>query len=162
MRLYNPLLGISKGVPLGRTCQLSFDGGETVVTVPGGTHITLNINAIHAHPRYWGPDAMQWRPSRWIQTGSDGSEQLLIPEKGLYHAWSHGLRPCPGKKFGQVEHVALMASVFRDHTVAAAAEEGESFVQTKDRVMGVIKDSGMILNICMFNPEKAKLVWRRC
>ena len=162
MRLYNPLLGISKGVAAGRAFPVSFDGGKTTVTIPEKTNLTLNINAIHAHPRYWGPDALEWRPSRWIQTDNDGTEQLMVPEKGVWQAWSDGQRVCPGKKFGQVEHVALMAAVFRDHAVEAAVEGGESTRQTRDRIMSVIQDSGMILNISMFHPEKASLVWRRC
>jgi cytochrome P450 len=133
-----------------------------MVTVPGGTHITVNTNAIHTLPEYWGADALEWRPSRWIQTDDEGTEKVLTPEKGLFYGWSDGMRACPGKKFGHLEHMALMASIIRDHVVEPAAENGESFEETRQRIMGVVKDSGMVLNVQMFHPEKASLVWRRC
>jgi cytochrome P450 len=162
IRLYNPLIGIAKGVPEGRSCQLSFDGGKTMVTVPGGTKIVLEINSIHTLPQYWGDDALEWRPSRWIQIDDDGSEKLLTPEKGTWYGWSDGLKACPGKKFGHLEHLALMAAVFRDHAVQAKAEAGESAEQTRERIMDVVRDSGPVLNIQMFHPEKASLCWTRC
>lgn len=124
--------------------------------------MTVNTNAISNHPDYWGPDSTEWKPSRWIRKDDDGSEQFIVPDKGSFLAWSDGFRKCPGKKFGQVEHMALMASIFRNHAVEAAAEKGESAAQTKDRIMDVIRDSGMILNVQMYHPENAKLVWRRC
>ncbi|KAB5582873.1 cytochrome P450 monooxygenase-like protein [Coniochaeta sp. 2T2.1] len=162
VRLYDPVLGIVRAVTKGSNFHMSLDEGKTSVRIPPGTNITLNINAIHTHPQFWGADALEWRPQRWIKTNDNGNEELIVPEKGLFTPWSDGLRVCPGKKFGQVEHLSLMASVFRDHAVEAAAEGDETVAQTKDRIMGVVKDSGMTLNVAMYHPEKAKLVWKRC
>jgi cytochrome P450 len=162
MRFYNPLLGIVKGVPPGQTAQLSFDGGRTLVTVPGDTKMVVNFNAIHTLPQHWGPDPLEVRPSRWIVKDGGGKEEFLVPEKGTYYGWSDGMRACPGKKFGQVEHLAVMAACFRDHAVRPRVEKGESWGQTRERIMGVVRDSGYVLNIAMYNPQNARLVWERC
>ncbi len=57
MRLYNPLLGIIKGVPPGQTMELSLEGGKKVLTLHGPAPITVNINAIHTNPQLWGKDS---------------------------------------------------------------------------------------------------------
>lgn len=124
--------------------------------------MTININAIHAHPQYWGEDAMEWRPSRFIQVDGNGEEQLITPAKGTFQPWSDGIRVCPGKKFGQVEHIALMTSIFYGHKVEPFMEKGESMEQTRKRIMGVVHDSGWALNIQMHHPENARLVWKKC
>ena len=162
IRLHNPLLGIVKGVPPGRTATLTLDDGKRTLHLPQRTYITLNLNAVHTHPRYWGEDALVWKPHRWIRTDADGVEQLLVPNKGVYLPWSDGIRSCPGRKFGQVEHVALMAAVFRAHRVAAKKEVGESDARTRERIETVIADSGFVLNIKMLHPERAELVWSQC
>lgn len=160
LRLYNPLLGISKGT--NGPVQLTLEGGKRTVTIPGDVRITLNINGIHSHPEYWGADASEWRPSRFISVdATTGEEQIVTHPKGQLLPWSDGLRSCPGKKFGQVEHTALMATVFYGYRVEALREAGESVEEMRTRIMGVIKDSGMVLNVQMRHPEKAKLVWSR-
>jgi len=161
MRLYNPILGIVKATSPNHSSTLSLDGGKRTITLPEGTPVIVNINAIHAHPLYWGDDALEWRPSRWIQTDGDGVERLLVPEKGVWEPWSEGIRVCPGRKFSQVEHLALMASILYSHAVEPARERGETPQQTRERIMAVVADSGMVLNVQMRHPEKARLVWKR-
>ena len=125
--------------------------------------MTLNTNAVHSHPQYWGDDALEWRPSRFINRDSNGDEQMTTPsKKGVYLPWAEGLRGCPGRKFSQVEHLALMASIFRSHKVKPVQERGESIEKARNRIMNVIKDSGWALNIQMFHPERASIEWESC
>lgn len=161
MRLYDPVLAILKGTVPDRPTQLSLEGGRRTVTIPGDTSITVNINAIHSHPRYWGKDSFEWRPSRWITTDDGGAEQLLVPAKGVYQPWSDGIRACPGKKFAQAEHVALMALLFRDHAVEPARKRGETAQRARERALREAADSEIILNLQMKHPERVPLVWRR-
>lgn len=160
LRLYNPLLGISK--QFDRPMELRLDGGKRTVTIPGDVPATLNINGLHTHPQFWGDDALEWRPSRFIEVDDNGEEQIVTMPKGTFLPWSDGARACPGRKFGQVEHVALMASIFRDHKVEPVPEKGETVGQTRKRIQDVIQDSGMVLNIQMKHPERAKLRWTKC
>ncbi|KAF2791876.1 hypothetical protein K505DRAFT_247935, partial [Melanomma pulvis-pyrius CBS 109.77] len=82
--------------------------------------VIVNINALHSLPRYWGEDGLEWNPSRWIQTKPGNGpvhdrEHIVMPEYGAYIPWGEGMRTCPGKKFSQVEHVAVIASTFCEH-----------------------------------------------
>jgi cytochrome P450 len=127
--------------------------------------------ALHAHSRYWGEDALVWRPSRWIEHSSKSAsedigtrlsrERLLVPPKGAYFAWSEGARGCPGKKFAQVEFVATMAALFRTHRVQPVPKKGETLDQARNRVLDVVKDTVMQLLLQMRDPNSVAVTWSR-
>jgi cytochrome P450 len=64
---------------------------------------------IHLDTTIWGPDAEDFKPSRWF---NDAGE-IITPPKGTFLPWSSGPRVCPGMKMSQVEFVAAMATLFR-------------------------------------------------
>lgn len=76
--------------------------------IPAKTLVLPNTMALHTHPRYWGEDALAWRPSRWIVPSTEQSnganlefldgESLRVPRQGTFVPWSEGARVCPGKK----------------------------------------------------------------
>ena len=130
--------------------------------------------ALHTHPRYWGDDSLVWRPSRWIitsvQTENDPSsngqtafdqEELLVPIRGSYIPWSEGVANCPGKKFAQVEFVAAMASLFKDHRVQPLAKPQETLEEARLRVLDVVADSSVNLLLEMEKPGSVSLQWTR-
>lgn len=163
LRLYNPLPGIIKST--GKTPQDITIAGRTV-TIPAGARVNLHTDAIHTHPKYWGPDSLEWRPQRWItrsanETSSIESETLITPPKGTYAPWSGGPRVCPGKKFGQVEFVAVMITLFREHRVEVVPYEHESAESARARALAAVKDSGMILLLQMLKPEQIGVRWVR-
>ncbi|KAH7144394.1 cytochrome P450 [Dactylonectria estremocensis] len=158
LRLLNPIVGVMKSTPKTRPAQLPLSDGR-IITLPPDTPLCLNLNGLHTHPRHWGSDAEQWRPSRWITTTDKGEEQLMLPEKGSFIAWSDGMRGCPGKKFANVEHVAVMAGLLRDHRVSPVLQPGESAETGKQRMESIARDAAAVLNIQMKHPEKARVVW---
>jgi cytochrome P450 len=163
LRLYDPLLSIVKSTE-DHSADLII--GHKVITVPADTRIILNLNALHSLPRYWGDDALEWKPSRWIHTDPGAGtvfdrEHIAIPEHGAYIPWSEGMRACPGKKFSQVEHVAVMIALFGEHYVAPVRQQGETEDAAKMRALDTLKDTGMMLLLQMFHPERTPLVWRR-
>ena len=127
--------------------------------------------ALQSHPRYWGSDSLTWRPSRWIIGSSEkppvdlgtrlGDESIITPAKGSFIAWSEGARNCPGKKFAQVEFVATMAALFRNHRAEPIALDGERPEAAKKRVSDVIKDSNVELLLQMRNPDSISVRWSR-
>ena len=162
LRLYDPLLSIVKGTE-GQAAPLTIRG-QTVI-VPPQTRVILNLNALHSHPRYWGDDGLEYKPSRWIQsTPGEGAvhdrEQLILPSHGAYLPWGEGHRACPGKKFAQVEHVAVMVAMFRDHYVAPLRRSGESQEAARERAAASVRDTGMLLLLQMLHPERTPLVWK--
>ncbi|PQE24510.1 cytochrome p450 protein [Rutstroemia sp. NJR-2017a WRK4] len=172
VRLWNPLVGI---------CKSTFEAPKSLtinnktIVIPPDTRIIPNTNALHSHPRYWGSDGLEWRPQRWIlsKPKSDSTsaalnsppvsdiyrEYVRTPPKGSYVPWSDGVRPCPGKKFSQVEFVGAMVALFKRHRVEIVREGGETVEQAKERVMAVVKDNVMGLLLQMRSPEKVGLRW---
>lgn len=120
LRLYTPV-PVAKWTD-SQAQQLSV-GGKTI-TVPADTMVIASYAAVHTHPEYWGADALDWRPSRWIQDTGDGEEELMTPRRGTFIAWSEGERSCPGKKFSQAEFVAIGASNRPEDRVKAQRRRG--------------------------------------
>ncbi|TVY53796.1 putative cytochrome P450 4d21, partial [Lachnellula suecica] len=160
VRLWNPLIGIAKCTSASQ--QLMVDGKD--LTIPPNTRVIPNINAVHAHPRYWGSDGLVWRPDRWILSKSGPGtslerEYLRTPPKGAYVPWSEGARACPGKKFAQVEFVAAIVSLFRSHRVEVVPENGDSKAEAQKRSLKAVQDSRIVLLLQMNNPESIGLRW---
>ncbi|KAK8139321.1 hypothetical protein PG984_002701 [Apiospora sp. TS-2023a] len=134
IRLYTPV-PVAKWTD-SQPQQLSV-GGKTI-TIPADTMVIASYAAVHTHPDYWGADALDWRPSRWI----DSEEELITPRRGTFIGWSEGERSCPGKKFSQVEFVATIARLFRDR-------------------WRLETDSAQVLLLQMLHPERAVFSWER-
>lgn len=141
------------------------------MTIPPKTNIILNSEAIHTHPRYWGnDDPLLWRPQRWILPSSSSSprdpstsdlesESLYAPPPGTYIPWSGGARICPGKRFGQVEFVAVIVALFGTQRVEPVPRKGESMAEALTRTLDTVKDSAMVLLLQMRRPESVELKW---
>ena len=76
-----------------------------------------------------------------------------------YLPWSIGPRSCPGKKFAQVEFVAVIAHLFRRHRVKAMWALTETQETVKKRIFETLEDSGLEVTVKMYHPEKVKLIW---
>ena len=74
--------------------------------------------------------------------------------------WSDGPRVCPGRKFSQVEFVAVMATLFRRHRVRPKLSEGESIEGGQKRIMEMVeRRDDMALTTQMAQPESVALIW---
>lgn len=140
--------------------------------MPPHTFVVPSLLAVQTHPEFWGPDPLVWRPSRWITTTSDDMsdgtdvdyfkrQTFLTPLKGTYFPWSDGPQFCPGKKFAQVEFVAVLSNLFRDHRVKPALNEGESEANGRKRALGACEDSEHVLLLRMRDGDSTRLVWER-
>lgn len=137
--------------------------------IPAETLILPNSVALHTHPRYWGEDALTWRPSRWIVAQAErnndahlkfSDEELLrVPMQGTFVPWSEGARVCPGKKFAQVEFVAVIAGLFRTHHVNPIVHIGESTHHARQRIFDMVNDSNMGFLLQIRNPTSASVEW---
>jgi hypothetical protein len=108
---------------------------------------------------YWGPDYRQFKPSRWIKTVQQSTEEFCQPtdDKGAFFPWSLGARICPGKKFSQVEYVAIISYVLRHQRVEAVPLKGETAEDTRARVWANTSDCEPQMTLNMRNPEKVRL-----
>lgn len=108
---------------------------------------------------YWGPDHREFKPSRWIKNSQASTEEFCQPteDKGAFFPWSSGARICPGKKFSQVEYVAIISYVLRHQRVEAVALGGEAPEDTRARVWANTMDSEPQMTMNMRNPDKVRL-----
>ncbi|KAF1959739.1 cytochrome P450 monooxygenase-like protein [Byssothecium circinans] len=173
LRICHPLSQLVKTT--NATSQpLKVDG--TTYILPPETSIHCSLPALHTHPRYWGSDPMAWNPQHFIQKtksevtqATDDSTPPFANEKVAADTsehcmpWAWGQRVCPGKRFSQVELVAVLAALFRDWRVEPVLEKGETMEQAQNRVWKaslVVDHEGHMLHE-MVNPEAVGLRWIR-
>ncbi len=151
LRLIPPVVNIPKSTPKGQPQSLMVNGRK--VTIPGGTQIYLDTVATHRNPKYWpatsAGDLLEFRPERWFinstkvangnmtanhtmssegeeiggPQGEDTSSSLFHPPKGAYIPFSEGYRACLGRRFAQVEVLAVLAVLFREYSVELAVDD---------------------------------------
>jgi cytochrome P450 len=159
LRLYSPVAGMIK-YTADSPRALTIKGRE--YQFPPQCQLSLNLVSLHTDPKSWGSDALAWKPERFIESIRN-EETLVSPSDGSFVPWVSGPRVCPGKKFAQVEFVAVIATVFKDRRVRAGTWAGELPEQTKNRVLTVMEDSevGVSPVLKMRHPEKIHLIWER-
>lgn len=104
--------------------------GDRVLHIPANTRTMMHLLAIQLHPQYWS-DSYTWKPSRWVKSeadssGGSGHEVLSEPTPNTYFPWSDGPQNCPGKKFSEVESVAILACLFRKSRLFIKKTPGET------------------------------------
>lgn len=140
LRLYPPIVSVPKWTET-KTQTLEFD--KQTLVIPPGVYTGPHLIAIHTHPKYWD-DPLVWKPSRWISSAQTlNAEALVEPTPNTYFPWSDGVQNCPGKKFIQVEAVAVLACLFSSHRLSVKAEPGESMEAAKKRAMTCVNNVNM-------------------
>lgn len=143
-----------------------------MISVDTDTMVVPSLLSMHTHPKYWNPDPLVWRPSRWISSpGNKGtnpniaaqleSEELFVPAKGTYFPWSDGLQNCPGKKFAQVEFVAVIVCLLQSYRARLICKESEDFAAVRKRILAIYEDSKYGLLLRMRNADSVRLTWTR-
>lgn len=167
LRLTHPLGQLVKTTgPTPKTLNV---GGKTF-TIPANTSIHCNMSALHTDPGYWGPDAMEWNPKRFISTPAGATSNVPFENEVLasdtssnFLPWAEGQRVCPGKKFSQVETVAALAVMFRSHKVLPQTEGNETPKQAQSRVFqtGLDVDHESKILHEMRDPGSVSLTWSK-
>ncbi|KAK3710934.1 hypothetical protein LTR37_009955 [Vermiconidia calcicola] len=151
LRVIPPVIGIPKSTLKGRPQGLQVNGQN--VTVPEDCLITLNTAALHRNPKYWPhtseEDLLEFRPERWLLDATktnantdddtyaeeegmnfdgpdkrpDTASNLLRPPKSSYIPFSEGYRSCLGRRFAQVEILAVLAVIFKTWSVELDVSE---------------------------------------
>ncbi|KAF8524179.1 cytochrome P450 [Gautieria morchelliformis] len=93
-----------------------FDAGpgskHTSIAVPKGGLVVLDIMATHHNRAYWGEDADEFRPERFIDTA-----EYRWPREAFL-AFSVGGRACIGQRTGQVQSLCILAHIIRAYQVS--------------------------------------------
>ena len=88
-------------------------------------------------------------------------ETLVDHKQSTYFPWSDGPQNCPGAKFAQVEFVAVLACILRDHRVGVMQEPGESAEMAAKRALTTTEDCDLELLLRMRNADNVHLECRR-
>ncbi|KAF9793781.1 hypothetical protein SFRURICE_013193 [Spodoptera frugiperda] len=75
------------------------------ITLVPGTGVLVNIWALHRNPRYWGDDAEQFRPERFLDTP--------LQHPAAFMAFSHGPRNCAGYQYAMMSMKTVLSTVLR-------------------------------------------------
>ncbi|OAG34763.1 hypothetical protein AYO21_11064 [Fonsecaea monophora] len=160
LRLWGPVPATNRWC-VGQPHSLRVKGQE--IMVPVETYVTINLYAVHSDPRWWGGDSLKWNPRRWIVTDpATGVESLAHPPPGAaFVPWSVGPRVCPGKKFSQVEFVAVISTLLSKCRLKPLIMEGKMTTeeQASSALLQVLEDSMNIITPKMRRPEDAGVVF---
>ncbi|RAK74326.1 cytochrome P450 [Aspergillus fijiensis CBS 313.89] len=155
LRLFGPVVNVLRETRE----QDQMVKAETPFVIPENTSIRVNSVALHTDPGAWGCDAAEWRPSRWVvgsSTGQPGEDVYDAEMEQKLIAWSEGPRVCPGKRFSQIEVLAVLLQLFRRHRVEIVAEPGETVEEARERAYARVQQSTMSLTLHIPQPEKTK------
>lgn len=133
-----------------------------------------SLLAVQTHPKHW-TDPLLWQPSRWIlpsasevphninivDTATRLSQETLVEAKqSTFFPWSDRPQDCPCKTFAQVEFVAVLACLLRDHRINVIMNPGESFPAARNRLLATTEDCDMELLLRMRNADRVRVECR--
>lgn len=113
LRLWPPLIG----VPPRTMSKDTVLGG---IRVPEGTDVSIHGLTLHRRKKFWGEDAEEFRPERFLEEGSRAVVQPTLPSplpKGTpaeaFVAFGGGVRPCVARPLAMIEMKLVLASLVR-------------------------------------------------
>ncbi len=165
LRLYGSIVFIPKSTGFHSQSVTSRDRTHIL---PPNTSVNINLQALHTDPQIWGTDALEWRPSRWLkitgklseQSYHVGEETFIEPEAGAFIPWADGPRACVGRKFSQVEFVAVLAGLFYRYRLRPVLEDGESEAEGRQMLCRMADESAIsAITLQMQEPRTRALRW---
>jgi cytochrome P450 len=132
--------------------------GPSTVVVHPGTLVGGHFYGGHLSPR-WGADVEIFNPKRFVSSSPSGEETLVVPEDPMYAPWIHGSRVCPGKKFSQVEFVALIAQILSRWRIEVAG--GEDSRAARKNLLDVLDKKYFNISTHLLRPEAAGIKFVR-
>ncbi|KAG9910993.1 putative cytochrome P450, partial [Aureobasidium melanogenum] len=154
MRLASPAPLLARTPTSSQTLPIITSKGASEVVVRPGMQVAWHLYGAHLSPR-WGPDALEFKPQRFIVNNTDGTESLGVPDGVLFFPWTGGPRICPGKKFSQVEFVAMVANILCRYRVEPVAQGNESEFEARQRLLSVLDDKYFNISAHFKRPEDA-------
>ncbi|KAL8662846.1 MAG: hypothetical protein Q9202_004360 [Teloschistes flavicans] len=162
LRLYGSVVFIPRAASSSpQTISTSSEKGTRDVVIPPSTAVNINVQALHTDPKLWGPDALVWRPKRWLLQQGNGTESFISTAPGQFIPWADGPRVCPGQKFAQVEFVRVMFTLLAEHRVVPVPRaDGQDEEGAREEVREMVDDSGIqAITLQMREPERVRLRW---
>ncbi|KAH9927307.1 cytochrome P450 [Fomitopsis serialis] len=130
LRLHPPLLWSSRMstqdtiIPVSKPIP-GLDGTPiNELAVPKGTEVILGILGCNTSKAFWGEDAMEWKPERWLSPLPDAVTGAGLPAvAGSLMTFIGGKRACIGFKFAEMEMKAVLSALLPSFVLAPTDEE---------------------------------------
>ncbi|KAA8644966.1 cytochrome P450 [Aspergillus tanneri] len=151
LRLFTPVAHATRSVAGPQ--QLADDTRTHLLLPP--MDVFVSSQSLHADVDIWGPDFLEFNPSRWI----DANGQMITPMKGAFLPWSGGPRVCPGMKMSQVEFVSTIATLFRLSRCEPMTAGSGSIEDSCKRLKAIMNDSNPKLTLQVHDPAQVNLRW---
>ncbi|KAJ7858741.1 cytochrome P450 [Mycena leptocephala] len=124
LRLHPPLPEIQRVaaeddiLPLSAPLQTAHKAEVDTVLVRKGTIVTIPIESINRSTAFWGADAKQFNPARWLDESHGADVHRAQELAGYRHilTFSDGARMCLGKVFAVTEFKAVLSVLVRNFT----------------------------------------------
>ncbi|KAK7701956.1 hypothetical protein SLS57_011559 [Botryosphaeria dothidea] len=94
---------------------------EPDVVIPPDTLVTVPTWTLHRDARFWGDDASEFRPERFLENGGVD----VTDDRTPFVPFSRGAYACPGKAVAYAELRAVLAAVVGGFDVRFAEGQGE-------------------------------------
>ncbi|KAL0062020.1 hypothetical protein AAF712_011098 [Marasmius tenuissimus] len=110
LRLYGPAPRVTREstqdaiVPFTTPVRCTDGSVINEITLPARTKVHIDIVNANRNPELWGPDALEWKPERWLASLPSALTEAKVP--GIYShlmTFIGGGRSCIGFKFSQLE-----------------------------------------------------------
>lgn len=87
-------------------------GGEHIAA---GSEVMISLYALHHHPQFWGNDALEMKPERWLSSTLPATPYSYVP-------FLEGPRKCLGRNMAQLQVAVVLAAVVRRFDLRLLAE----------------------------------------
>jgi len=102
LRLWAPVGLTSRVAACDTTIQGQF--------IPKGTAIILAPATINTSTELWGPDALEFKPERFLGPDGKANNQGSAKSNFAFLTFLHGPRSCIGQRFAQAEFACILAA----------------------------------------------------
>jgi len=114
---------------------------STSIPILRGQTVIVGLAACNADPEIWGPDAMEWRPERWLKPLPERVIQAKIP--GIVsHIMSFmgGDRSCIGQTFAMLELKIIVSTLLSNFEFSPVPGKEISWRLWMTQLPGVLGD----------------------
>ncbi|KAL3460316.1 hypothetical protein BJX64DRAFT_290315 [Aspergillus heterothallicus] len=131
---------------------------SSVPALPPHTRVNLSVSALHSNPKYWGTGDVRTTSTEpeiyesGAPTDGVSSASTRTPKRGSYLPFSDGARGCLGKRFSQVEYLAVMTVIFCEFRVELTLEGDMSWEDARAKAQRVLDDSITLPTLTMREP----------
>ncbi|KAJ6473158.1 cytochrome P450 [Mycena sanguinolenta] len=97
---------------------ITLASGEVVdsIPIPKDTVVTVSIRCMNQSEVFWGPDAKEFKPERWLTLADDPLRAKEIQGHRHIITFTDGPRTCLGKSFALAEFKAVLSVLIRNFT----------------------------------------------